>query len=85
MTDILNSEQRAPAWQPDQLAGFKVGDQVRLPSLAVPLKVIDLAPPALLILESPSGHQLRAGWRACAKVRTRADMERNRHIESNQG
>ena len=72
----LNTEQNAPAesaWQPDQLGGIKVGDYVRLPNVDAPLLVIDLADP-VLILQSPSGHQLRAGWRAVSRVRTKADI-----------
>ena len=59
-------------WRPDNLAGFKVGDYVELPNINALLKVIDLADP-LLILESPSGHQLRAGWRAVRRVQIRTD------------
>ena len=65
----------AEPWQPDNLAGFKVGDQVTLPRIECPLKVIGLQPPSLLILESPSGHQLRAGWAACSRIRTREEIE----------
>ena len=50
-------------FKPDHLAGIRVGDCVRLPNVDVPLRVIGLQDP-LLILESPSGHQVRAGWRA---------------------
>ena len=78
MIDTLNAAQHAPAWQPDELAGFKVGDMVRLPSIDCALQVIDLQPPALLILRAPSGHELRAGWRAVSKVRTRADQDAGR-------
>lgn len=75
MAKLMNSEQRAPAadqWQPDHLAGFKVGDYVTLPNINTRFRVIDLADP-LLILESPSGHQLRAGWRAVRRVKTQTD------------
>ena len=54
-------------WRPDQLAGFRIGDRVRLPTVSSPLTVIDLQPPALLILQSERGHQLRAGWRAVTR------------------
>ena len=57
-------------YKPDTLGGIRIGDCVRLPNVDVPLRVIDLADP-LLILESPSGHQLRAGWRAVTKLPTR--------------
>lgn len=63
----------AAPWQPTELAGFRVGDCVKLPNIAAPLRVVGLADP-LLILESPSGHQLRAGWRACTKIPTRAEI-----------
>jgi hypothetical protein len=62
-------------FKPDQLAGFRVGDQVRLPNIAAALEVIDLQPPAVLILRAPSGHELRAGWRAVTKIRTRQQIE----------
>ena len=61
-------------WRPDQLAGFKVGDFVRLPNIAATLQVIDLQPPAMLILRAPSGHELRAGWRAVERIRTRNEI-----------
>ena len=50
--------------KPDQLAGFRIGDTVRLAAVSSPLTVIDFQPPSLLVLESNRGHQLRAGWRA---------------------
>ena len=75
MNDILNSEQRAPAWQPDQLGGIKIGDAVKLPSLECTFEVIGFQHPALLILKSPSGRQLRAGWRAVSRIRTRREIE----------
>ena len=77
MNDTLNSAQRAPAWQPDQIGGIRVGDFVKLPSVDAPLQVIELADP-LLILRSPSGRDVRAGWRACTKIRTRADQDAGR-------
>lgn len=52
---------------PDQLAGFRVGDAVRLPGVDCTLKVIGLAEPHL-ILQSPAGHQLRADWSAVVPV-----------------
>ena len=54
-------------WRPDPLAGYRIGDRVRLPTVSTPLTVIDLQPPALLILQSERGHQLRAGWRAVTR------------------
>lgn len=59
-------------WKPDNLAGIRVGDYVELPNINARLKVIDLADP-LLILEAPSGHQLKAGWRQVRRVQTQAD------------
>ena len=75
MIDRLNSEQNAPAWQPDNLAGFRIGDAVRLPSIEATFTVIGFQPPALLILKAPSGREVRAGWQAVAKVRTRSEIE----------
>ena len=75
MIDRLNSEQRAPAWQPDHLAGFRIGDHVTLPNIAATFQVVGFQPPALLILRAPSGREVRAGWQAVAKVRTRSEIE----------
>ena len=72
---LLNSTQDAPAWQPDHLAGFKVGDRVRLPSIEATFEVIGFQHPALLILKSPSGREVRAGWQAVTKVRTHKDIK----------
>lgn len=54
----------AEPWKPDNLAGFRIGDRVRLSTVSTPLTVIDLQPPALLVLQSDRCHQLRAGWKA---------------------
>ena len=59
-------------YKPDNLAGFRIGDYVELPNINALLKVIDLADP-LLILEAPSGHQLKAGWRQVRRVQIRND------------
>ena len=71
-------------WKPDQLAGFRIGDRVRLPTVSTPLTVIDLQPPALLVLQSDRGHQLRAGWKAVTRdpmpdKLTRILRHRDRH------
>ena len=50
-------------WRPSELAGFRVGDAVRLPNIECTLKVVGLNPPALLTLEAPTGRRLQAGWR----------------------
>ena len=76
MIDRLNSAQRAPAFEPDHLAGFKIGDAVRLPNVECQFQVIGFLPPALLILRAPSGRELKAGWQAVARVRTRSEIER---------
>ena len=59
----------AGEWKPDNIAGIKVGDYVELPNINARFEVVGLADP-LLILESPSGHQLRAGWRAVRRCKT---------------
>ncbi len=66
--------QLAEPWQPDQLGGIRIGDAVRLPGIDASLQVVELADP-LLILESPSGHRLKAGWRAVTRIRTRSEIE----------
>lgn len=73
MIDRLSSDQNAPAWQPDNLAGFRVGDGVTLPGIDCTFEVIALADP-LLILRAPSGKEIKAGWQAVARVRTRDEI-----------
>ena len=58
----------AQPWMPDQLAGFRIGDRVRLSTVSSPLTVIGFQPPSLLVLESDRGHQLRAGWKAVTRA-----------------
>ena len=78
MSDF-NGKQQAEAlaklagYKPDQLGGIRIGDCVRLPNVDVPLRVIALADP-LLILRSPSGNEVRAGWRAVQRIRTRQQI-----------
>ena len=67
-------EKYSKLWQPDQIGGIRVGDAVRLPNLECTFEVVGFADP-LVILRAPSGRELRAGWQAVTKVRTRADME----------
>lgn len=74
MAKLLNSEQKAPAWQPDQLGGIRIGDAVRLSSIDCTFEVVAIADP-LLTLRAPSGRELRAGWRAVQRVRTRAEID----------
>ena len=66
-TEVEAMRKLAGEWKPDNLAGFRIGDRVRLSTVSTPLTVIDLQPPALLILQSERGHQLRAGWRAVTR------------------
>ena len=54
-------------FRPDHMAGFRIGDRVRLRTVSTPLTVIDFQPPSLLVLESDRGHQLRAGWKAVTR------------------
>jgi hypothetical protein len=65
--DRLNSEQHAPAWQPDQIGGIKIGDAVRLPSIDCTFEVVAINDPTLT-LRAPSGREVRAGWRAVTRV-----------------
>lgn len=75
MTDRLNSDQHAPAWQPSEIGGIKIGDAVRLPSIEAVFEVVGLADP-LLILRAPSGRELKAGWRSVTRLpRGRNDGE----------
>ena len=63
-------ERYSELWKPDQLGGYRIGDAVRLPNLDCTFEVIALDDP-LLILRAPSGRELKAGWRALTRVRTR--------------
>ena len=74
MTDQIELYGRLSPFKPDHLAGFKIGDAVRLPNVECQFQVIGLQPPALLVLRAPSGREVRAGWQAVAKVRTRAEI-----------
>jgi hypothetical protein len=53
--------------QLDQLAGFRIGDAVRLPGIDCVFQVVQLADP-ILTLRSPSGKEIRTGWRAVSKL-----------------
>ena len=68
MAKLMNSEQQAPAWQPSEIGGIKVGDAVRLPNIEATFEVIAISDP-LLTLRAPSGRELKAGWRAVQRVR----------------
>lgn len=70
--------QSATALKPDHLAGFRIGDHVRLPSIDAALIVTGLRPPSVLVLRAPSGAELRAGWQAVQRVRARSDIEGRR-------
>jgi len=50
-----------------ELAGYHVGDYVRLPCLDVPFEVIGFDGTSMLVLRAPSGRELKAGWRACRR------------------
>ena len=65
------------------LAGFRIGDHVRLPSIDCTFEVIGLADP-LLVLRAPSGRELRAGWRAVQRIRTRSEIQRQGGVESSE-
>jgi len=71
MIDRLNSEQKAPAWQPSEIGGIKIGDAVRLPSIDCTFEVTGIADP-LLILRAPSGKEIKAGWQAVTKLSNRS-------------
>jgi len=60
----------AKPWKPSELAGFRIGDAVRLPNIETVFEVVAINDP-MLILRAPSGRELRAGWQAVTKVRTK--------------
>jgi len=64
--DRLNS-QKAPAWQLDNLAGFKVGMLADCPNLGR-VEIVELLPPSLLRVRTQSGGIAKVGWRAIEKV-----------------
>ena len=61
-------EQYSKLWQPDELAGYKVGDMVRLPSISGALEIVALKPPSLLVLRTPNGGTVQAGYRAVSRA-----------------
>jgi hypothetical protein len=69
-SDHEQNVEHAQHWQPDQLAGFRIGDAVRLPNLDCTFEVIGFDN-SLLTLRSPSGREIKAGWRVASKVRQR--------------
>ena len=79
MVKLINSEQKAQAdqaWQPNELAGYRIGDLVRLPNIKGALEVTGLKPPSLLILRTPTGTTVQAGWRAVERVRIKRRINR---------
>ena len=52
------------------LNGITVGDAVRLPSIACTFQVIAIPDESTLLLRSPSGREVRAGWRAVTRAKT---------------
>lgn len=66
MTDAL-PEVHAEPWQPDELAGFRVGDVVTVGSLGR-CTVVELLPPSLLVVRTSAGGAARVGWKACRKA-----------------
>jgi hypothetical protein len=67
------AEQDNQAWQPSEIGGIKIGDAVRLPSIDCTFEVVAINDP-LLTIKAPSGKEVRAGWRAVRRVRTRAEI-----------
>jgi hypothetical protein len=53
---------------PDQLAGFRIGDLVDVPTIGR-CEVLDLLPPSLLRLRASSGAELKAGIYAVRRVK----------------
>lgn len=78
MAENDSSEQTITAWQSDELAGFRIGDLVRLPSVSGALEVQGFKPPSLLILRAPSGVTVQAGWRIVQRVRIKRRINRDR-------
>ena len=57
----------AQLWQPDELAGFKIGDLVDCPTLGR-CEVVELIPPSLLKVRTASGAEAKVGWRVANRV-----------------
>ena len=57
-------------WQPDQLAGFRVGDLADAPTLGR-VEVVALHPPSLLEVRTATGARCKVGWRAVQRINTR--------------
>ena len=54
-------------WQPDELAGWRVGDLADLPTLGR-VQIAGLKPPSELLVCTRSGATVRVGWRALSRV-----------------
>lgn len=60
-------ERYSQLWEPDELAGFRVGDPADAPNLGR-VEVVALLPPSLLKVRTSSGAVCKVGWRACTHV-----------------
>ena len=58
---------RLSDWQPDHLAGYRVGDFADLPKLGR-VEIVGLHAPALLEVRTSTGARCRVGWRAVRKT-----------------
>ena len=76
MAKLMNATEQTETWQPSELAGFRVGDLVRLPNIKGALEVTALKPPSLLILRTPTGATVQAGWKAVERVRMKRRINR---------
>ena len=66
-TEQVKALAKLAGYMPENLGGIRIGDTVRLPSIAEPLQVVQLADP-LVTLRTPNGKELKAGWRAVQKT-----------------
>lgn len=68
MNREIDTMNRLSGWQPDQLAGWKVGDLADIGTLGR-VQVARLAPPSEVIVRTKDGASARVGWRALRRVR----------------
>lgn len=54
-------------WQPEELAGFRIGEMVDCPNLGR-VEVVELLPPSLLKVRTQTGATCKVGWKAARKV-----------------
>lgn len=69
MNPELEAMAKLSGWQPDHLAGWRIGDEAEIPTLGT-VRVSALKPPSEILVEMQSGATVRVGWKALQRVET---------------